>query len=81
MAEIFLPSKIPPALPKFGCKIAAAPQLNTRANSYFVQRRSPAAIGTRVRAATLAISSGISGGVGSSNHSGSKDANRPISVF
>ena len=42
-----------------------------RANSYFVVSRSPVAIGIRHCAATFAISSGASGGVGSSNHKGS----------
>ncbi len=49
----------------------AAPVASTRANSYLVVSRSPVAIGMEVARATLAISSGISGGTGSSNHSGS----------
>ena len=44
---------------------------STRANSYLVVRRSPVAIGIDVACATRAISSGMSGGVGSSNQSGS----------
>src|SRR5574337_347280 len=52
-------------------RMEAAPVSSTRANSYFVVRRSPVAIGMRHCAATLAISSGASGGVGSSNQSGS----------
>ena len=52
-------------------RIDAAPVSRTRENSYFVVSRSPVAIGIDVARATRAISSGISGGVGSSNQSGS----------
>ena len=67
----FLPSKMPPTRPKFICKMAAAPDRNSRPNSILVVKRSPAATGIDVARATLAISSGASGGTGSSNHSGS----------
>ncbi len=51
--------------------MVAAPVSSTRANSYLVHSRSPVATGMLVWRATSAISSGRSGGVGSSNHSGS----------
>ena len=69
-AAIFLASSMPPTRPRFSCRIEAAPVSSTRANSYFVVSRSPVAIGIRHCAATRAISSGASGGVGSSNHRG-----------
>ena len=71
MPAIFLASSRPPTRPRFSCRIEAAPVSSTRANSYFVVSRSPVAIGIDVARATRAISSGISGGVGSSNQSGS----------
>ena len=71
MEAIFFASKMPPTRPKFICKIDAAPSSSKRTKSYFVARRSPVAIGMVVPRATLAISRGLSGGIGSSNHSGS----------
>ncbi len=71
MPAIFLASSRPPTRPSAICRIEAAPVSSTRANSYLVARRSPVAMGMLVWRATLAISSGISGGVGSSNQSGS----------
>jgi len=47
-----------------GCRIEAAPQASTRANSYLVTSRSPVAMGVLVERATSAICSGISAGVG-----------------
>jgi hypothetical protein len=57
----------------------AAPVSSTRANSYLVVSRSPVAIGIEVARATRAISSGDSGGVGSSSQSGSKRSSRRAS--
>ena len=57
----------------------AAPVSSTRANSYLVHRRSPVATGMLVWRATSAIISGRSGGVGSSNHSGSYFSSRRAS--
>ncbi len=71
MAAIFLASMMPPTRPSAICRIEAARHSSTRANSYLVVRRSPVAIGMEVPRATSAISSGFSGGVGSSNHRGS----------
>ncbi len=62
---------MPPTRPSAGCRIEAAPQASTRANSYLVTSRSPVAMGTVVARATSAICSGISAGTGSSNQSGS----------
>ncbi len=78
-AAIFLPSRMPPTRPRLICMIDAAPWSSTRANSYFVTSRSPVAIGMVVERATRAISSGISGGVGSSNQSGSNGSRRRAS--
>jgi hypothetical protein len=71
MAAIFFASPMPPTRPSAGCRIEAAPHSSTRANSHLVTSRSPVATGIEVARATRAISSGISGGTGSSNHSGS----------
>ncbi len=79
MPAIFFASSRPPTRPSAGCRIEAAPVCSTRANSYLVHSRSPVATGIDVAAATLAISSGISGGTGSSNHSGSNASSRRAS--
>ena len=76
MAAIFLASNIPPTRPRFIWRIAAAPARNSRAKSYFVVNRSPVAMGIDVALATLAISSGASGGTGSSSQSGSYGSSR-----
>ena len=51
-------------VPRFICRIAAAPARSSRAKSYLVVSRSPVATGIDVARATLAISSGASGGYG-----------------
>ena len=61
---------MPPERPKAGCKIDAAPWRKTSANSALVVSLSPVAIGVVTARATLAISEMLSGGTGSSNHSG-----------
>ena len=71
MAAIFLVSRMPPERPRSGCRMVAARFSMTRANSNLVVSRSPVAIGIDVPRATSAITSGMSGGTGSSNHSGS----------
>ena len=71
MPAIFLASMRPPTRPSAICRIEAARFSSTRPNSYLVVSRSPVAMGIEVPRATSAISSGLSGGVGSSNHSGS----------
>ena len=48
----------------------AAPWRKTSANSALVVSLSPVAIGVVTARATLAISDMLSGGIGSSNHSG-----------
>ena len=53
----------------------AAPASRIRANSTLVVSLSPVAIGMLVPAATRAIPAMSSGGVGSSNHSGSYGSN------
>src|SRR5579883_1432591 len=67
MPAIFFASNRPPTRPRFICSTLAAPVARSRANSYFVVSLSPAAMGIEVARATFAISSGISGGVGSSS--------------
>ena len=75
MAAIFLVSQIPPDRPNAGCKIDAAPWRKISANSALVVSRSPVAIGVVTARATLAISAKLSGGIGSSNHSGLNGSN------
>ena len=60
-----------PTLPSSSCRMPAARVSMTRANSNLVVSRSPVAIGIEVPRATCAITSGMSGGTGSSNHRGS----------
>ena len=61
---------MPPHCPTSSWMICAACFSSTRANSYFVTRRSPVAMGMLVWAATRAISSTFSGITGSSNQNG-----------
>ena len=67
----FLRFEKPPTRPSSFAEYWPRRVASTRANSYLVVSRSPVAIGMLVPRATSAICSGISGGTGSSNHSGS----------